>query len=313
MFVLLERLSKTELSKSLLQFKPAFFYVAIFTAFINLLYLAPSIYMLEVYDRVLTSSNVSTLVFLSLIILFLNVKNYSGARMPSHKTYFKLALFIVFNFLIFSKSFAIGEELYDPEPPPNSSYLRIIHAGSVDSYNVSVDGKKRISNLKPALASQYLILTSGTHQIEMENITNPKKVIKVTVSVVPGHSFTYAFLDYAVISKPFIFDDVSISNRLKSQLMVYNLSTNINKIDLQTADGGTSVMSGIDKYTSKYLAVNPVEANVQLVNSDGKKIISKQSLKLTANTNLSIFLLSTPQGLPVVSQQLSTIEKYKRK
>ena len=71
MFVLLERLSKTELSKSLLQFKPAFFYVAIFTACINLLYLAPSIYMLEVYDRVLTSSNVSTLVFLSLIILFL--------------------------------------------------------------------------------------------------------------------------------------------------------------------------------------------------------------------------------------------------
>lgn len=69
--MLLERLSKTELSKSLLQFKPAFFYVAIFTAFINLLYLAPSIYMLEVYDRVLTSSNVSTLVFLSLIILFL--------------------------------------------------------------------------------------------------------------------------------------------------------------------------------------------------------------------------------------------------
>lgn len=71
MFVLLERLSKTELSKSLLQFKSALFYVAIFTACINLLYLAPSIYMLEVYDRVLTSSNMSTLVFLSLIILFL--------------------------------------------------------------------------------------------------------------------------------------------------------------------------------------------------------------------------------------------------
>jgi len=231
---------------------------------------------------------------------------------PSIKRSLKLALFIIFNFFVFSKSFAVNEELYDPEPPPNSSYLRIIHAGSADSYNVIVDGKKRIGNLKPALASQYLILPSGTHQIEMTNVANPNKVIKASVSVVPGHSFTYAFLDYAVMSKPFIFDDIGIGNRLKSQLMVYNLSTNINKIDLQTADGAATVISGIDKYASKYLAVNPVEANVQLVNSDSKKVISKQSLKLTANTNLSIFLLSTPQGSPVVTQQLSTIEKYKR-
>ena len=69
--LLIKRLSKTDLSKSLLQLRPALRYVLIFTASINLLYLAPSIYMLEVYDRVLTSSNLSTLLFLTLIVLFL--------------------------------------------------------------------------------------------------------------------------------------------------------------------------------------------------------------------------------------------------
>lgn len=47
--------------------------VGFFTACMNLLLLVPSIYMLEVYDRVLTSRNQFTLLMLTLIILFLYV------------------------------------------------------------------------------------------------------------------------------------------------------------------------------------------------------------------------------------------------
>lgn len=43
--------------------------VLFFSLFVNLLVLAPSLYMLQVYDRVLISSQVETLVFLSLIAL----------------------------------------------------------------------------------------------------------------------------------------------------------------------------------------------------------------------------------------------------
>jgi ATP-binding cassette, subfamily C, type I secretion system permease/ATPase len=42
-----------------------FAFVVLFSAALNLLYLAPSIYMLQVYDRVLTSGGVLTLIFLS--------------------------------------------------------------------------------------------------------------------------------------------------------------------------------------------------------------------------------------------------------
>ena len=44
-------------------------FVLLFSAVLNLLYLAPSIYMLQVYDRVLTSGGILTLIYLSLVLL----------------------------------------------------------------------------------------------------------------------------------------------------------------------------------------------------------------------------------------------------
>ncbi len=44
-------------------------FVILFSAGLNLLYLAPSLYMLQVYDRVLASGGVLTLVYLSLVLL----------------------------------------------------------------------------------------------------------------------------------------------------------------------------------------------------------------------------------------------------
>ena len=44
-------------------------FVILFSACLNLLYLAPSIYMLQVYDRVLSSQNETTLVMLTLMVV----------------------------------------------------------------------------------------------------------------------------------------------------------------------------------------------------------------------------------------------------
>ncbi|EJM58839.1 type I secretion system permease/ATPase [Pseudomonas sp. GM48] len=57
------------LIKTLGDYKSILFSVGCFTALINILMLAPSIYMLQVYDRVLSSQNETTLVMLSLMIV----------------------------------------------------------------------------------------------------------------------------------------------------------------------------------------------------------------------------------------------------
>lgn len=58
---------------ALRQHKKAFYSIAVFTAVMNILLLVPSIYMLEIYDRVLTSRNEYTLLMLTLIVTLLYI------------------------------------------------------------------------------------------------------------------------------------------------------------------------------------------------------------------------------------------------
>lgn len=58
-----------EIARALGACRAAFASVGVFTAGINLLMLAPAIYMLQIYDRVLVSGNVTTLAMLTLLIV----------------------------------------------------------------------------------------------------------------------------------------------------------------------------------------------------------------------------------------------------
>ena len=60
---------KSEIATALSEFKSAFWTVAFFSAVINLVVLTPSIYMLQVYDRVLASRNQTTLLMLTVMMV----------------------------------------------------------------------------------------------------------------------------------------------------------------------------------------------------------------------------------------------------
>ncbi|MDD2741754.1 MAG: type I secretion system permease/ATPase [Rhodocyclaceae bacterium] len=60
---------KTELAEVLFSFRKAFLTAGLFSMFINVIGLVPSIYMLQVYDRVLQSQNTTTLIMLTVIML----------------------------------------------------------------------------------------------------------------------------------------------------------------------------------------------------------------------------------------------------
>lgn len=63
------RLPQGELAQAIAGFKSTFKTIAIFSAVINVLLLVPSLYMLQVYDRVLASRNQATLLLITVIIL----------------------------------------------------------------------------------------------------------------------------------------------------------------------------------------------------------------------------------------------------
>lgn len=60
---------RSELALALASLRQAFITVAIFSFFLNLLMLTPSVYMLQIYDRALNSRNITTLIMLTLITL----------------------------------------------------------------------------------------------------------------------------------------------------------------------------------------------------------------------------------------------------
>ena len=62
---------KSELKQILASFRKNFAYVALFSMFINMLMLVPPLYMLQVYDRVMASRSVETLIMLTIIVVWL--------------------------------------------------------------------------------------------------------------------------------------------------------------------------------------------------------------------------------------------------
>lgn len=65
--------SRSEVDRALLAFRAVFFQVGIFSLVLNLLMLAPAVYMMQVYDRVLPSRNDMTLAMLTVMVLGLMV------------------------------------------------------------------------------------------------------------------------------------------------------------------------------------------------------------------------------------------------
>ena len=61
--------SNSEIAEILIGFKGTFKTIAVFSAFINILMLVPSLYMLQVYDRVLASHNEMTLLLITIMIV----------------------------------------------------------------------------------------------------------------------------------------------------------------------------------------------------------------------------------------------------
>ncbi len=71
-------LARSELGRSIWTFRREFVWVGVFSFFSNLLMLAPTLYMLQVFDRVMLSQNEFTLISLTLIVtLFFAVMGFA--------------------------------------------------------------------------------------------------------------------------------------------------------------------------------------------------------------------------------------------
>ena len=86
-------------------------------------------------------------------------------RMTSLFLKFALVLLLAFpNSFVWAQPAGL---LYDPEPPVDSAYVRIVLASPTGVVDVLVDGRVRIQKLATGQASEYLVLAAGKHTIAL--------------------------------------------------------------------------------------------------------------------------------------------------
>ena len=197
--------------------------------------------------------------------------------------------------------------LYDPEPPADSAYVRVILASREGPVDVLVDGKLRQRQLAGGEAGEYLVLAAGKHTITLQA---PGKTAAAPLEVISGRAMTLAFPALRADAKPWIFEDKANANKLKAVLAVYQLDPKAGPLDVLSADGATSVFSALAAGASGSLQVNPVSIDLIAAKAGDKAALAKVTLAMAPGGTYSILLLPGPSGKLSARATQNKVERY---
>jgi hypothetical protein len=200
--------------------------------------------------------------------------------------------------------------LYDPEPPVDSAYVRVVLVSREGAVDVVVDGRSRIQKLASGEASEYMVLAAGKHTIALHAAGKATAYFSTAFDVVRGRAMTLAFTTLRADAVPVVFEDKANSNKLKALLAVYNLDAKAGVLDVLTADGNTKVFSGVAYGTSASIPVNPISIDLIAVKIGDKVPQTRTSLAMTQGGTYSILLLPGDGGKLVARAVQNKIERY---
>lgn len=200
--------------------------------------------------------------------------------------------------------------LYDPEPPADSAYVRLVHASREGPVDVSVDGRMRISKLARGQASHYLVLPAGKHLFTIRAAVESNNYLSTEIDVIKGRAMTVALTALRPEAKPLLFEDRPNANRLKAVLSVYHLNSNLGSVDVLTADGNTLVFSGLRTGASAAISVNPIEVALIATKAGERAPLARTSVAMTQGGTYSILLLAGVDGKMAAHGILNKVERY---
>lgn len=200
--------------------------------------------------------------------------------------------------------------LYDPEPPVDSAYVRVILASRTGVVDILVDERPRIQKLNTGEASEYLVLSAGKHTLTVQPAGKSAASFSTKIDVVRGRAMTVALPDLKTDTAPVIFEDKANSNKLKALLAVYHLDSKGGALDVLTADGKTRVFSGVTYGASSSIQVNPINIDLIATVAGEKVQRGSTSLAMKQGGTYSLFLLPGTEGKLLVRSVQNRIERY---
>jgi alginate O-acetyltransferase complex protein AlgF len=181
---------------------------------------------------------------------------------------------------------AVAQGLYDPEPPANSAFVRVINAGSgelkpgIDAVSYGAVGGFN--------ASAYRVIPQGAHKLAAGAASKEVNVLaKRFYSVIVNGS------DVQVLEDP------SNPGQTKAGLAIYNLSK-IGSVALKTDDGKTTVVDGVAPGTVKSQAVNAIKVGLAAFNGSSK-IAAFPAVQLERGSTYSTIVFSESKAVWVRS------------
>lgn len=189
--------------------------------------------------------------------------------------------------------------LYDPMPPENSAYLRVLDAVPGQVVSVLIDGKVHVKSLPARMVSDYLVLPSGKHKIQLQSAGKSQGTLEIDLA--KKKAYTVVFPN---AKRPaWTFTDRTSTNKLKSMLAVYNVAPAVGPVDVKTADGKTKVFTSLEAGKPAILEVNPISVNLAVFRSGTTTSSGTASLHMQRGSAYSLFLLPAADGFDIVSVQ----------
>lgn len=201
--------------------------------------------------------------------------------------------------------------LYDPEPPADSAYVRLIHVGQGAPSDVWIDGALRIRQLAEGEPSVYLILPKGRHDITLYKAGEATAYASSSLQAESARALTVAF--GATQGDPLVFEDKANTNRLKAVLAAYRLDAHPGTLDILSADGKAKVFPAMTVGSMKQRPVNPVTIELIATASGDKTALATTRVAMVPGGTYSILLLPGPQGTLVARTVQNSVERYTRK
>ena len=200
--------------------------------------------------------------------------------------------------------------LYDPEPPANSAYVRVIYVSREAAVDLFVDGKPRLRNLAGGEASDYLVIPAGQHTFALHPAGKSAARVSAAIEVDSGRAITVAFTASRADTKPLVFEDKANSNMLKAVLAVYHLDTRLGPLDVLTADGKTRVFTNVASGASSQLSVNPITIELIAAKSGDKAVQARATVAMAPGGTYSFLLLPGGGGKLVARAFQNKVERY---
>ena len=154
--------------------------------------------------------------------------------------------------LSFGTASANDDELYDPAPPADSAFVRVVNAASGVVKAPAVVGSYNYGELEYPKISDYHIIKQGEHTVTVGGVSE-----KMTIEA--GAYYTIALTDSLKLAQ---LKDELLSNPAKSRVYFYNFSDSANGA-LVASDHGKAIFENVAVNGADSREVNALKLNLQ--------------------------------------------------